>query len=342
MKVSARSAVRMVEERQASLPAVLLYGVDPLRVSALRAKIVAAWLGSGEGADLRLERLDGAELRRDPEALVLAMKAQGFFAGPRVVLVEGAGDAALDAVEAALSAFVPGDALIVLTAGDLRPQSKLRRLFEGHKHAAAVAVYDDPPTPEEIDRALAKVGFKALSSEARRDLHALAQALAPSEFELLLERLALFKQGDPTPLSPAEVEALAPTGIEAEVDDLITAATAGELRRIPLLVARLLGQGVSPVTMALALLRHLRLLHWLASEPAGAAAALERLRPPLPFRLRNRVLRELQRWEIRQLDAALTEAFQLDLSLRQSPVAPARALVERGFLKVAALARQRG
>jgi DNA polymerase-3 subunit delta len=99
---------------------------------------------------------------------------------------------------------------------------------------------------------------------------------------------------------------------------------------------------VGPVTIAIALIRHFRLLHRLSGDPAGPAAAIDRQRPPLNFRLRDRVLAELRRWRPAALDEALAESVALDLALRAPGSPPARALTERALLRIAGLARDGG
>ena len=54
-------------------------------------------------------------------------------------------------------------------------------------------------------------------------LGTLARALDPGDFRQTLEKIALYKYGDASPLTPADVAAMAPATIEAEVDDLIAA-----------------------------------------------------------------------------------------------------------------------
>lgn len=339
MKLAPRQAGAVLARPPADLPGILIYGADPMRVAERRAQIVAARIGPAGAAEMRLDRIDGAALRRDAALVADALRATGFFSGPRAVVVEDATDAAAPALEAALDGWAPGDALLVVTAGELKPAGKLRKLFEGHRTALALPVYDDPPGREEIERWLAEAGLTALAPEAARDLTALGQSLDPGEYRQTLTRIALYKHGDPAPLTAAEVALLAPPAPGAEVDDLIAAVTAGDRNRIAPLVARLGGQGVAPVAVAIALIRHLRLLHRLAGDPAGPEQAAERQRPPLNFRLKERVLGELRRWRPERLDEAVAEAVALDLALRSSAPVPARALLERALIRLAAMAR---
>ena len=339
MKLTPRDAGRVLDQPPESLPALLIFGADPIRVAERRARVVLARIGPQGAADMRLDRIDGASLRKGGAAVADALKSRGFVPGPRAVVVDEATDTAAPALEAALAAWAPGDALLVVTAGELKPTSKLRKLFEGHRTALALAVYDDPPDRAEIERWLAAEGLTRLPADTARDLVALGQTLDPGEFRQTLARIALYKLNDPAPLTPDELATLAPPAPEAEVDDLIAAVAAGERGRIAPLMSLLAGQGVNAVTVAIALLRHLRLLHRLAGDPAGPDQAVERARPPLNFRVKARVLADLRRWAPARLDEALAEAVTLDLALRSSAPVPARALAERGLLRIAGLAR---
>ena len=130
MKLAGREAARFLARPDPALAGVLLYGADPMRVALKRAALVEALIGPDGGAEMRLTRLAGADLRRDPAALLDAVKAVGFFPGARVVLVEDAGDAVADTLRAALADWRPGDAQVVVTAGALGAGSALRKAFE--------------------------------------------------------------------------------------------------------------------------------------------------------------------------------------------------------------------
>ena len=119
-------------------------------VALKRQELIAATIGpQGEG-EMRLDpNGPGHELWRRDAANSDAVKAQGS-PGQRVVF-DSVTDQGAEAVQAALSEWRPGDAQIVATAGALKASSKLRKLFEGAKAAGAVAIYDDPPTQQEIE-----------------------------------------------------------------------------------------------------------------------------------------------------------------------------------------------
>ena len=320
-------------------PALLIYGQDAMRVALKRAEAVQALVGPGADEEMRLTRLPGADLRKDPAALLDAVKAVGFFPGQRVVLVDDAPDAAAPAVASAVAEWKSGDAVIVVAAGGLAKSSALRKLFEPHPSAVTAPIYDDPPGEEEIQRWLHDAGLREVPRDAMRDLMLLSRALDPGDFRQTVEKIGLYKHGDPAPLTPTEIAALAPATIEAEVDDLIDCVAEGRAKQFAALMRRIEGQGIAPVTLCIAALRHFRALHAGASDPGGPGAGLSRLRPPIFGPRRDRMIRQAQDWGMRALEDAIHQLIDTDLVLRSSSRAPAMALMERMLLRLCMMPR---
>lgn len=342
MKLNARDARAFLARPDPRRAGALIHGADPMRVALKRADMLAALLGPGAEEEMRLERVDPADIRRSPALVTDAAKAVGFFPGPRAVLVEEAGDGVVPAMEAALAAWAEGDAMVVVTAGGLPARSKLRKLFEGAKTAVSIAVYDDPPSREEIEAELARAGLRDVPPAAMADLEALARALDPGDFRQTLEKIALYKRGDAAPLTGAEIAALAPATVEAELDEALAVVAGGRQAEIAPLMHRLEGQGATPVSMVIAAGRHFRALHAAASDPAGPAAALARAKPPIFGPRRDAMIAQARAWGVTRLETALSMVLETDLALRSAnQTAPQAALVERLFVRLAVLSRGR-
>jgi len=170
VKLSTRDAVTFFKKPDATRAGILIYGADPMRVALKRQELLKNLLGPGAEEEMRLTRLAAADLRRDPAILLDAVKARGFFPGPRAVLVEEANDGAAVPILAALDDWAEGDAQIVVTAGQLKATSKLRKAFEAHSNAYAVGIYDDPPSRDEIEAVLARAGLSDIPGPVMADL----------------------------------------------------------------------------------------------------------------------------------------------------------------------------
>jgi DNA polymerase III subunit delta len=313
---------------------LLIFGADSMRVALKRQEVIAALIGPDGEAEMRLTRIPAADLRKDGALLLDAIKSQGFFPGPRVAFVEEAADGLTPTITTALAEWKPGDAQIIVTAGGLTGKSALKTLFEKHPAAYCVGLYDDPPSREEIEDALKRAGLAAIDREALTDLMSLGRALDPGDFRQTLEKIALYKHGDATPLTPAEIAALAPATIEADVDELIAVVADRKAQEIGPLLRRLEGQGTLPVTLCIQTMRHFRALHMAVSEPGGAASAIGRMRG-IPFKSRDALIRQAQSWSMLRLEEAIAHLLETDLTLRSSSRAPGMAVMERALIRLA-------
>ncbi|MDW3118736.1 DNA polymerase III subunit delta [Roseovarius pacificus] len=339
MKLSGRDAPGYFARPEPQRTGLLIYGSDGMRVALRRQEVIAALVGPQGEEEMRLTRIPAADLRKDPAMLLDAIKAQGFFPGPRVAFVEDATDALAQIVTDALTDWREGDAQVVVTAGQLKASSKLRKLFENHQNAYAAAIYDDPPSRAEIEAILAKSGLRDVGGDAMRDLTALARELDPGDFRQTMEKLALYKLDDGAPVSSEDIAACAPGSTEADLDDVLHIVAEARSGEIGPVMKRLRAQGVQPVSLCISATRHFRTLYAAASDPGGAAQGIGRVRPPVFGPRRDRMLRQAQQWGADRLEQALTLLTDTDLQLRSAGQhAPDMALVERTLIRLAMLA----
>ncbi len=341
MKLNARDASRYFAKPDPSRTGILIYGPDAMRIALKRQELIAALIGPQGEEEMRLTRIPGASLRKDPAQLVDALKAVSFFPGPRVAFVEDATDAAAPAILAALEDWAQDDAQLVVTAGQLKASSKIRKAFETHSNAYAVGIYNDPPSREEIEAELNKAGLHNIDREAMTDLTNLSRELDPGDFRQTVEKLALYKYGDTSAATSEDVAACAPLSTEAALDDVLNIVAEGRPGEIGPIMMKLQAQGTQPVGLCIGATRHFRALYTAASDPGGAAQGIARMRPPIFGPRRDRMLRQAQGWGAAKLEQALTILTDTDLQLRSAGQnAPAMALVERALLRLAMLARR--
>jgi DNA polymerase-3 subunit delta len=340
MKLSTRDAPAYFRKPDPSRTGLLIYGSDAMRVALRRQEVIKALIGPEGEEEMRLTRIPAAELRKDPALLSDAIKAQGFFPGPRVAFVEDATDGLADVIAAALSDWRDGDAQVIVTAGQLAAKSKLRKLFEDHPSAYATGIYDDPPSREEIEAALTATGLRNIPSDAMGALTALSRQIDPGDFRQTLEKIALYKLNDDTPLTPDEIALSAPASIEAGVDDVLNIAAEGKPQEIGPVLRRLEAQGVGAVALCIGATRHFRTLHIVASDPGGPGSGIGKLRPPVFGPRRDRIQRQASAWGMHKLERALGLLLDTDLTLRSAANVPEMAVMERTLLRIAGLAKR--
>lgn len=342
MKLSPGNAPAYFRKPDPNGTGLLIFGADAMRVALRRQEVIGALIGPEGEAEMRLTRMNGAELRKDPARLSDAMRAQSFFPGPRVAFVDEATDGLAPVIGAALDEWQNGDAQIIVTAGSLTAKSALRKVFEGHRTALCVGLYDEPPNRDEVRTMLAQAGLTTLSDDADAALTALSRSLDPGDFRQTVEKLGLYMYGNPNRVSADDVRACAPQSAEAEIDTLLAIVAAGQTEAIADVLRRLYAQGTQPVALCIGALRHFRSLHVAASDPGGPAAAFNRMRPPVFGPRRDAMAGQARLWGRDRLETALGLLIETDLQLRSSSHAPPQALVERALIRLAMMARNAG
>lgn len=335
MKLVGREAARYFAKPDPGKAGLLIYGGDAMRVALKRQQVIATLIGPAGEEEMRLTRIPGASLRKDPAQLLDAIKSISFFPGPRVAFVEDATDVAAPAVIEALKDWSAGDAQIIVTGGALKPTSKLRKAFENHPHAFAVGLYDDPPSREEIEADLTRAGLSNLAEGAMQDLTALAGDLPPGDFRQTLEKLSLYKLNDATPVTSADIANCAPASSEAALDDLLNIVAEGREGELDPMLKKMQAQGANPVSLCIGATRHFRTLYNVVANPGG------RVFIPGNFRQKERMAKQAQRLGPERLERVLTMLTDTDLQLRSAgQSAPAMALVERTLIRLAMLAKR--
>jgi DNA polymerase-3 subunit delta len=330
MALTRADAARWLARPDPAHAAVLIFGQDALKVRVARSDAEQAIAGPQAMDEMRLSRLTGADLRRDPAALLDAVKAVGFFPGPRAVTVDDVTDGLAGLFADTLRDWRDGDARIIVTAGGLTGKSALKTAFDRAPRACVIAFYDDPPTEAEIRADLARSGVVA-GPEGMSDLMALSRVLDTGEWRQTLEKLALYKSGDPAPLSPDEIALMAPATSDAEVDEIVMASADRDRDAVGRLMRRLVGQRVTPVTIAIRATHHFRALHGLTT---GAAAFLRGSQAQ-----RRRTEAQARAWSQAQIETALGLILDCDLALRSGGRAPGHAMVERCLMTIASMRR---
>lgn len=340
MKLSSRDAPGYFARPDASATGLLIFGQDSMRVALRRQEVIKALIGPDGEDEMRLTRISAADLRKDKALLLDAVKAQGFFPGPRVAFVEDANDGLAETINMALGDWTDGDAQIIVTAGNLTAKSKLRKAFEAHKKAYSTGIYDDPPSRDEIEAALNSAGLQDISTDALAALTDLSRAIDPGDFRQTLEKIALYKLGDDTALTPEQIDLSAPSSVEAGVDDVLNIAAEGKAHEIGPVLRRLEAQGVNAVGLCIGATRHFRTLHKVASDPGGAGSGIGKLRPPVFGPRRDRIQRQASGWGMHKLERALALLLDTDLTLRSTAKVPEMAVMERALLRLAWMGRR--
>lgn len=332
-----RAALKALEP---GIRGVLVFGPDEGLVRE-RAEMLARQVVEDPSDPFRVARLTPDALKAEPSRLADEMAAISMLGGRRLVRLEGAQDGQAGAIEAATAAGE--DALLVATAGELPPRSRLRKLFEQSRHLLAIGCY-----PEEgrdltafLRETLEEAGLR-ISADA---LDFLAGALGGDRQVMRreLEKLGLYKRGDDDRTVTLE-DARDCVGDSAarSLAEIAEAVTGGRTGRLDHLLDTAFATGESPVAVLRVVSRRFQQLHLLRGHMAGgvpAAKAAERLTPRLFFKERDGVLRDAEAWSANRLAAALARLQDAEADCKSTGM-PAEAICARTCLQLAAAARR--
>ena len=341
MKLSPKEIPRFLENPDPSIAAILFYGSDTMRVALKRQEYLENLLGSTAEQEMRLTRLTGDDVLKDHTAAFDAIKSVGFFPGQRAVLIENSSDRASKIIFDCIEAWKQPDAQIVVTSGQLKPTSQLRKSFETSKSTLAVPIYDNPLTEIEIKTELTRAGIQINDPNIMTGLYSLSKELEPGDFRNTLEKVYLYKLSDKSPLTSQDISACSPISAEASLEDIIYTVSVGAASKISHILNRLEAQGVQPVSLCLSFQRHFKLLLRLKNHEGSPIEAISNQKPPIFGPRRNAILSQLRLWNIENLKVALACLVELDLNLRSvASNYPALAMTERILIRVAMLAKK--
>jgi DNA polymerase III subunit delta len=336
MKLKAAEIAKALRQLPAGIRAVLVFGPDEALVRD-RVKAIGKQVVPDLKDPFNVSELTGADLSSEPARLTDEASALSLMGGARLVLIAGAGDSALDALTTALDQPA-AQSLMLLSAGELTPKSKLRAFAEKRADMLAIACY-----PEDA-RALAAMLTDAAAADGYRlSSDAVQLLLAASGGERDIARQELGKLLTYVNRPGAEVtgaqasEIIAHWG-GADFDDLVAAVCSGKAEAADAQLTRLMSEGTNGIAMLRAVARRL----WMFTAAHAAIAAgqsarevADKLFGPMAWKQSPVFLGQLDRWSAARCEAGLTRLTQAE---RDSKItgAPADLIAARALLALSA------
>ena len=284
---------------------VLLYGTDAGLV-AERSADLAKRIAERDDPPGEVLRMDDASLDEDPDRLLVELQTVPMFGGRKIVrAVAGRRISGVMLRPLLESGDIAG--VLIVEAGNLKPDESLRALFEKSPKAAAIACF--PDEARDLDGLIRDVLGAAkieITPEARRLLQVrLGADRALSRAEV--EKLALYAQGKGM-IDEDDVEAAVGDAAELAIDRIVMAAASARVANAVRELDRCVAGGESAQGILAALQRYFLRLHRVrALLDAGRNMddALRQMRPPPHFRQRPEIEAQLRTWTGQKLNIAV-------------------------------------
>jgi DNA polymerase-3 subunit delta len=339
MKVPPARADSFAAAPPGDIRAILIYGPD-LGLVRERAEAAAIAVAGSLSDPFNTVEFTPAALKDEPSRLTDEACALSMMGGRRVVRLRDATDGVTGAATDALASN--GEALVIIEAGDLNPRSKLRALFEKADGAAAIACYMDegPGLDDLVRKTLGDAGMTADRDVVSWIAGNLGSDRMVSRMEL--EKLVLYAAGQ-SEITLEDAQAVIGDAAAVTLDDVVYAATGGNLKGLTIALARARFEGVAPISILRAASRHLSRVEEAVAAMTGGAnpdQAMKGLRPPVFFKQQTGFRNQLQRWRPRTLTRARAELIQAEIDCKTTGM-PDEAVCERALMRLAAMAGAR-
>jgi DNA polymerase-3 subunit delta len=322
-------------------PIILLYGPDAGLVRERADALLKSAVDDPEDP-FSLVKLDGDELSAEPSRLVDEALTLPLFGGRRAIRVRAGSRSFASGVDT-LADTPLKDCRIVIEAGDLRPESPLRKACEKAKTAVAIGCYPDG------ERDLAKLmddEFRAANLRITPDARAALMTLLGGDRQASrneLKKLTLFAHGQGE-VTLDHVMSVVADASELKLDPIVDGAFAGRPELVESEFAKAMVAGTYPGVIIMAAQRHAAWLHKSAltvAEGTPASSVLESGFPRLHFSRKPMAEAALRNFSVERLAAIIDQLATAAFDMRKQ-TALASAIAQRTLLSIAVNAKRRG
>jgi DNA polymerase III subunit delta len=337
--VSSAAADGFIQRLPKEIGFYLVHGLDEGLTHERVKAIVRNRIGD-DSDPMRLVRLEGDAIAREPGALADEAYAISMFGGDRAIWIDAQGRDLLPALEP-LFARPPTDCTIVIKAGQLKKGTGLRAAFESSVARASIECYsDDSSTLESLIDAEARAAGVVIAPDARAALvHMVGADRRTTRGEIA--KLMLYARGQ-TQITAEDVEAIVADAAPSNLDEVIDHALLSDLPAVETSVARFFHDGGDADYLMIRLVARLTLLHRIRLEMDQGRpfeAACQALFVKLPMSARRALAKQAERWTTESIAQRLP-AVRLASARVRTETQLAEVLATRALWSLAS--RQRG
>src|SRR3954452_2289431 len=324
----------------AGRPIVLLYGPDAGLVRERADALVASALDDPSDP-FSLVRMDGDELSAEPSRLVEEAMTIPMFGGRRAIRVRAGSRSFASGVET-LAGMPLKDCRIVIEAGELRPESPLRKACERAKPAVAIGCY--PDTERDLAKLIddeMKLSGLRIAPYARAALMTLLGGDRQASRNEL-KKLALYAHGQGE-VTLEHVMAVVSDASDLKLDPIVDGAFSGQSALVESEFAKAMVAGTYPGMIISAAQRQAALLHKASLAVADGtpiSAVAENGFPRLHFLRKGNRETALRNFSAARLLAIIDQLPVAALDMRKHS-SLAAVIAQRSLLSIAVNARRK-
>jgi DNA polymerase-3 subunit delta len=330
--LKAHEVARFVARPDIAQGIFLAYGPDAGLVRETAQRLIRK-LTEDDPQSADIVVLEGADIDAEPSRLAIEANTMSLFGGKRIIRVRNAGKSLV--MPLAELRDHPGDAAIVLEAGNLAAKDALRALVEAAKQGRALPCY---PDSDETLQALIRETFNQSGIRVDADVISLLREILGNDREITrreLEKLCLYAASTKT-LTHEDVLLLCADNGMLVIDAIVDATAGGNAERLELALNRALSSAVDPQRiLAISVIHFSNLRRWRTEVDFGKSprAVLEGQRPKPHFSRIGQLEQQLRLWTDQALSSASERLLQVTAETRRRP-GLAEAALRRALLSI--------
>lgn len=338
MKIQGARIDAFVDKPDRSCKIFLFYGPDE-GMNRIRAqKIIKARLGDKPDPFALIE-FKSDELKEDPARLVDEALSLTMGGGDKIIYVREAQDFLTSALQE-IESQNPSGCIVLVEAGELPPKSLLRQFAEESEIAAALPAYTDEGINLEK---FARAELQQAGVQFSTDTLKLLTSLLSGNREINrreIDKILLYLGDDKTLTEENVLDCLiAQTALD--LDDIGYAALSGDAERLLAAIAALKSEGMSGVALLRAASRLVQRAYTIkvqVEKGASLDSAIDSLRPPIFFKVKDKFRQICQRWPKGHLQRASLHLQQAELRFKSTGY-PGDEIVAQCLLTICAQGR---
>ncbi|MGB5212912.1 MAG: DNA polymerase III subunit delta [Anderseniella sp.] len=292
--------------------------------------------------DGEVVRLSDTDLAADTGRLLEELQSISMFGADKLILVDAASSTIHKACIGAISVGW-SDCLLLVTAGDLKKSSPLRKEFEASPDLAITVCFDQS-TGELLEFAASFMSGLGVTID-REAIELVVDAVGGNAALLQSELVKLASYaGDAGSLSVSDVTEIIAGNEAASVEGLIDAVFSGRPDAAVQAITTLQQQGQQPASVLIALTNHCVLLVEMAAAMESGRrpdAIVKEWRPPIFFKRQNALAAQLRLCGLPQLLTAAERLRIANSEVRRKPLIN-WPVAERFVISAASLFRRAG
>ena len=284
------------------------------------------------------------DLKDDASKLVDEATAISFLGTRKVIKIKDATDDVAEIIKNLLDNYDKLEAFILVSAGELAANSKLRLLFENNKRLAVLPNYldDGEGLTQLIKQTLNNAGIRKVPDDVLMFLRSrLGENRATTRMEL--EKLALYLYGK-AEVTVDDARKCVMDSSSINLQDLPLAVAEGNHKKLALILPRLLGEGNYPVQLLKIVLNHFKNLYFMAGEIESGKwvnDVIENVKPPIFWKLKPSYEKQLKFWTTEKIIRVISEINDADIRCKAAN-APQETILSQLMFMICSVVNKRG